>query len=57
MVIFLLTENTIKYAYLAQLVEQGTENPCVRGSIPRVGTKKLEAVRIWDFPYSFFLSF
>ena len=26
-------------AYLAQLVEQGTENPCVRGSIPRVGTK------------------
>ena len=21
------------------MVEQGTENPCVRGSIPRVGTK------------------
>ena len=28
------------YAYLAQLAEQGTENPCVRGSIPRIGTKK-----------------
>lgn len=25
---------------LAQLVEQRTENPCVRGSIPRVGTNK-----------------
>ena len=29
----------INNAYLAQLVEQGTENPCVLGSIPRVGTK------------------
>ena len=27
-----------KYAALAQLVEQGTENPCVLGSIPRRGT-------------------
>ena len=34
MVIFFLK---IKYAYLAQLVEQGTENPCVLGSIPRRG--------------------
>ena len=25
-------------AALAQLVEQGTENPCVLGSIPRRGT-------------------
>ena len=27
-------------AALAQLVEQGTENPCVLGSIPRRGTTK-----------------
>jgi hypothetical protein len=27
-----------KYASIAQSVEQGTENPCVRGSIPRRGT-------------------
>ena len=26
------------YASIAQSVEQGTENPCVRGSIPRLGT-------------------
>ena len=25
------------YAQLAQLVEQGTENPCVSGSIPELG--------------------
>ena len=30
-------ENIIQYAALAQLVEQGTENPCVLGSIPRRG--------------------
>ena len=30
------------FAPIAQLVEQGTENPCVRGSIPRPGTKKTE---------------
>ena len=29
------------YAQIAQSVEQGTENPCVRGSIPRLGTTKL----------------
>ena len=28
----------VAIAYIAQLVEQRTENPCVRGSIPRVGT-------------------
>ena len=27
-----------KYAAIAQLVEQGTENPCVLGSIPSCGT-------------------
>ena len=27
-------------AQLAQLVEQRTENPCVFGSIPKLGTKK-----------------
>ena len=26
------------YAAIAQLVEQGTENPCVLGSIPSCGT-------------------
>ena len=26
-----------RFATLAQLVEQGTENPCVLGSIPRCG--------------------
>ena len=29
---------TRHYAQIAQSVEQGTENPCVRGSIPRLGT-------------------
>ena len=28
------------YAQIAQSVEQGTENPRVRGSIPRLGTNK-----------------
>ena len=34
------------YAQIAQSVEQGTENPCVRGSIPRLGTilNKLDTV-------------
>jgi hypothetical protein len=27
-----------KHAQIAQLVEQGTENPCVVGSIPTLGT-------------------
>ncbi len=26
------------HAQIAQLVEQGTENPCVAGSIPALGT-------------------
>ena len=30
--------NLLMEATLAQLVEQGTENPCVLGSIPRRGT-------------------
>ena len=30
------------YAQIAQSVEQGTENPCVRGSIPRLGTTYLK---------------
>ena len=29
-----------KFAQIAQLVEQGTENPCVLGSIPSLGTIK-----------------
>ena len=28
-----------RHAQIAQLVEQGTENPCVLGSIPSLGTK------------------
>jgi hypothetical protein len=45
----------IRYARLAQLVEQRIENPCVRGSIPRAGTmfqKKLKP----PFRVAFFLS-
>ena len=29
----------LEYASVAQLVERGTENPCVAGSIPAEGTK------------------
>ena len=29
---------TCLYAFVAQSVEQGTENPCVGGSIPPEGT-------------------
>lgn len=36
--LYQLPENLIENAALAQLVEQGTENPCVLGSIPRCGT-------------------
>ena len=40
------------YAQLAQLVEQGTENPCVSGSIPELGisTDNVEYVQYseWD---------
>ena len=32
---------TRHYAQIAQSVEQGTENPCVRGSIPRLGTIRI----------------
>ena len=50
-------ENIIQYAALAQLVEQGTENPCVLGSIPRRGIffqgyvfrcNKVSALRMTD---------
>ena len=34
-------------AALAQLVEQGTENPCVLGSIPRRGTTLKTPVRVF----------
>lgn len=30
--------NSHQHAQVAQLVEQGTENPCVGGSIPPLGT-------------------
>lgn len=33
-----------KWATIAQLVEQGTENPCVLGSIPSRGTILKEAL-------------
>jgi hypothetical protein len=37
----------IFYAQIAQSVEQGTENPCVGGSIPPLGTiKKAIPVRM-----------
>ncbi len=42
-------------AALAQLVEQGTENPCVLGSIPRRGTifyifpvSFIERIKLWQ---------
>ena len=31
-------KRTAYYAQIAQSVEQGTENPCVGGSIPPLGT-------------------
>ena len=36
------------YAQIAQSVEQGTENPCVRGSIPRLGTIITTKIRIYS---------
>ena len=30
-------ETAIIFGFIAQLVEQGTENPCVAGSIPALG--------------------
>ncbi len=41
-------------ASLAQMVEQRTENPCVRSSILRAGTKKLRIIRSF---LSFWLKF
>ena len=38
-------------AALAQLVEQGTENPCVLGSIPRRGTIFFFAYKFKDLVY------
>ena len=32
----------LKVGFIAQLVEQGTENPCVPGSIPGEATKQKE---------------
>lgn len=40
---FFLSLKMIKNAALAQSVEQGTENPCVLGSIPRGGILNTEA--------------
>ena len=40
------------YAQLAQLVEQRTENPCVGGSIPPLGTilsQKIFIICLFDF--------
>jgi hypothetical protein len=37
-VFFLLIDGAIFYAWVAQSVEQRTENPCVGGSIPPPGT-------------------
>ena len=34
-----LREQLHRKAQIAQLVEQGTENPCVAGSIPALGIK------------------
>ncbi len=37
------------YAFIAQLVEQRTENPCVPGSIPGEGTKQKSEQKITKF--------
>ena len=37
-------ENNFAWASVAQSVEQGTENPCVGGSIPPQGTKNFAGV-------------
>ncbi len=39
----LFTKKAILHATVAQLVEQGTENPCVGGSIPSRGTIKKDS--------------
>ena len=47
------------YAQLAQLVEQGTENPCVSGSIPELGisTEKCRNVKVYMAFYLLFIGF
>ena len=37
------------YGFIAQLVEQETENPCVPGSIPGEGTKQKSEQKITKF--------
>ncbi len=39
----------IYYAFIAQSVEQRTENPCVPGSIPGEGTKQKNEQKITKF--------
>lgn len=49
-----IPKKTKYFAALAQLVEQGTENPCVLGSIPRRGKFFILNI-IKQFFYSLFL--
>ena len=39
------------FAQIAQLVEQGTENPCVLGSIPSLGTIKEAEMLLFLYLY------
>ena len=39
------------FAQIAQLVEQGTENPCVLGSIPSLGTIKEAEMLLFFYIY------
>ncbi len=39
----------LAYGFIAQLVEQGTENPCVPGSIPGEATKQKSEQKITKF--------
>ena len=49
-------ENSIEYGLIAQLVEQGTENPCVSGSIPLQATKFLLEQLSADYFFFYFNS-
>jgi hypothetical protein len=41
------------FARIAQLVEQGTENPCVAGSNPAPGTILLKPIDFFSVPHIF----
>ena len=57
-IIFILAYNPLtKFAQIAQLVEQRTENPCVGGSIPPLGTilqlKSINSIHLFIYDRCF----